>query len=258
MQLIEKINNKNYRIDLTTRQITFLDSRWYITDDGNYVPSVTTLLEAYPKGAEYYAWLKKHGEDSDTIRDEAGRRGSMVHNLTEKYDSGEEVSLFSETGDISVRLNEWSMFEKYVEFRKQTNWLIEFCETNLVSQQLGYAGTLDRIFCYDQKRILVDIKTSGAIYSTHLLQLAAYKNLVETEMEGCNIDEVAILWLNAKTRTAGKTGAIQGQGWQLVRYTAEELSQGLKVFNATKFLWEQENGSSKPRQMVYQLSHKAQ
>ena len=256
MQIIEKLNNKNYRIDLATRQITFLDSRWYITDSGNYVPSVTTLLEAYPKGAQYYEWLKKNGEDSDTIRDEAGERGSRVHKLTERYDAGEEVNLFNEHGDISVRLTEWNMFEKYVEFRKQTGWEIECIEKNIVSEELGYAGTLDRIFSYSDKRILVDIKTSGAIYPTHLLQLAAYHRLFDSVAPINFIDEVAILWLNAKTRTEGKKGAIQGKGWQLIRYTAEELTQAYKVFTATKFLWEQENGDSKPRQTVYNLSHK--
>jgi hypothetical protein len=264
MQLIEKINNKNYRIDLTTRQITFLDSRFYITEDGNYVPSVTTILEAYPKGAQYYEWLKKNGEDSDTIRDEAGRRGSVVHQLTEKFDAGEEVSLFDEHGNISCRLIEWAMFERYVEFKnaiRHQGWNIRHIEMNVISQELGFAGTIDRIFHVEKRghdeigNVLLDIKTSAAIYPTHLLQLSAYKELVEKET-GIYIAEVAILHLNAKTRTAGKNGAIQGKSWQLIRYGQEELDHAKKIFKATKQLWDAENSGLVPRQMVYNLSHK--
>jgi hypothetical protein len=254
MQLIETINNKNYRIDLATRQITFLDSRFYITDEGNYVPSVTTILEAYPKGAQYYEWLKKNGEDSDTIRDEAGRRGSVVHHLTERYDAGEEVSLFNEQGNITCKLGEWNMFEKYVEFRKKTEWTIALMERNFISESLGYAGTVDRVFEFAGKKILVDIKTSAAIYTTHLLQLTAYYNLLSDA--GIIVDEVAILHMNAKTRSEGKKDAIQGKGWQLVRYTAEELLSAAPIFEATKQLWNAENATSVPRQMVYNLSHK--
>jgi hypothetical protein len=78
-------------IDNNKGRIEFLDNRFYLTEDG-YVPSVTTILEAFPKTAEYYQWLKRVGEDADTIRDEAGRRGSVVHELTEQYDMGNEVS----------------------------------------------------------------------------------------------------------------------------------------------------------------------
>lgn len=253
--MVTKLFNKAFEVDFVSNRITLADARFYRTDDGDYMPSTTTLLDAYPKGAQYYAWLKQHGEDSDNIRDEAGRRGSNVHDMTERYDMGEEVTLLDASGYPSMKMLEWSQFERYVEFRNQTMWEMELCETNLVSKQLGYAGTLDRVFKYNGKRILVDIKTSAAIYPTHLLQLAAYKKLIETETD-YTIDEVAILWLNAKTRTAGKNGAIQGAGWQLVRYTDEEVTKALEVFNATKYLWEVENGSTKPRMTVYNLSHK--
>ncbi len=41
---------------IQNKQLTFLDSRFYQTKDGDYVPSVTTILECYPKGAAYYNW----------------------------------------------------------------------------------------------------------------------------------------------------------------------------------------------------------
>ena len=70
-------------IDMQAKQLTMLDARFYYAE-GNFYPSVTTILEAYPKDAAYFKWIKEVGSDADVIRDEAGRRGSVVHELTER------------------------------------------------------------------------------------------------------------------------------------------------------------------------------
>ncbi len=246
--------NKHYALDITGRKITFLDSRFYYDDNGTPLPSVTTILDAYPKGPAFYEWLKKNGTDSDEIRDEAGRRGSRVHDMTERFDRGEQVSLLTEDGDISMSLNEWAMFERYVEFRERFNPTILEIEQNIVSSKLGYAGTLDRIMTLNNQTILVDIKTSGAIHPHYWLQLAAYEQLL-TASRGYNpIEGVAILWLNAKTRTSGKGEAIQGQGWQLL-FDPNPEEHALKAFRNTFELWKHEYGTMAPRQHSYQLSH---
>ena len=61
-------------IDHENNQVTFVDKRYYIRPDGDFVPSVTTVLEAYPKGAQLLEWIRKHGEDSRRILERAGRR----------------------------------------------------------------------------------------------------------------------------------------------------------------------------------------
>lgn len=263
METITNIGNKKYKIDLTSKRIDFLDTRFYYTEDGiGWVPSVTTLLESYPKGAGYYEWLKRVGEDADEIRDEAGDRGSVVHNLTEKYDRGEPINLLSETGRISVKMFEWAMFERYIDFRNRFPHEIELIEQNIVSAQLGYGGTLDRKIRFTMpgnlngKRYLIDIKTGGGIWNSNWLQLAAYKNLYETEIlknTDPDIDGVGILWLNAKTKTDGKKDSIQGKGWQLL--LKEDVNQDLILFAATRKLWLAENGSQQPRKLSYELSH---
>ena len=237
---------------INNKQLTFLDSRFYSTEDGGFVPSVTTILEAYPKGAAYFNWLKENGKDADEIRDEAGRRGSVVHKLTELYDAGEEVHLVNQNGSIDYKLNEWAMFERYVEFRSRFQFVTDSIELNIISKELGYAGTIDRVITMDGEKILLDIKTSNAIYPSYWLQLAAYRTLLFNR--GYRIDKVAILWLNAKTRTEGKKGDIQGIGWQMI--TKEDTSKDLELFNATYQLWTVENATSKPKQLTYQISHK--
>ena len=247
----------NFIIDFQSKQLTLLDARFYTTEDGGHVPSVTTILEAYPKDYGYFQWLKSVGEDADTIRDEAGRRGSVVHDLTERYDAGEEISLLNDTGNLQLKLNEWSMFERYVDFTNRYQPKVLISEQNYVSPELGFAGTLDRVIELDGKRILVDIKTSNAIYPSYWLQLAAYHRLLIDQAalgEPWNIDSVGILWLNAKTRTEGKKGAVQGIGWQLI--TKEDWTEDWKLFEATKMLWTAQNKDSQPRKLSYQLSHK--
>jgi hypothetical protein len=237
---------------INNKQLTFLDSRFYSTEDGGFVPSVTTILECYPKGAAYYNWLKENGKDADEIRDEAGRRGSVVHKLTEDYDAGKEVNLINPSGSIDYKLNEWAMFERYVDFRRRFDLKVEAIELNIISDKLGFAGTIDRVCYLNGEKYLIDIKTSNAIYPSYWLQLAAYRALL---MEvGVNVDKVAILWLNAKTRTEGKKDDVQGVGWQLVSksLSADDFS----LFLATKNLWQAENGTSKPKSLTYQISHK--
>jgi hypothetical protein len=246
---------KKFNLDLVKGRIEFLDNRFYSTGDG-FVPSVTTILEAYPKDASYFKWLKDVGSDADSIRDEAGRRGSVVHELTEKYDCGEECTFINLHGNPQFKMNEWSMFERYVEFvnlHNPKNWAMEL---HMASASLGFAGTLDRVIEINGKTMLIDIKTSNSIYPSYWLQLAAYHQLLIQYDSNMGIDAVGILWLNAKTRTMGKNGAVQGIGWQLVTKDMDELKNDWELFQSTHKLWLALNADIKPKQLSYQLTHK--
>lgn len=256
MNTIIKQSGKNLLIDLHSNQLTFLDTRFYVTENGLFVPSVTTYLEAYPKSPQYYEWLKSVGDKADEIRDEAGRKGSAVHDMTERFDNGEEVTLLNEDGFIGYKLGEWSMFEKYVEFRRNHETNIIHNELNLTSEKYKMGGTLDRIMQINGKTYIVDIKTSNAVHPHYWLQLEAYYMLWSENHPG-NIDGVAILWLNAKTRTEGKKDAVQGKGWQLLVNSDEnDRARNWKRFLACQELWLAENEDSKPRQLSYSLTHK--
>jgi len=241
-------------VDLHKGRIEFIDQRFYLSEKGNYIPSVTSILDAYPKDAGFYKWLKDVGNDADSIRDEAGRRGSVVHELTEKYDAGEEVTFLSNDGNPRFKMMEWNMFEKYVEFSTTYNPTILTMEMHMISDNLGFAGTIDRTVNLNGLDMLIDIKTSNQIYPSYWLQLAAYSKLLEEN--NIKVDGVGILWLNAKTRTTGKGGAIQGPGWQLVTKTMDELEKDWRLFQSTYALWRSMNEDIKPKQISYQLKHK--
>lgn len=242
-------------IDLEKNRIEFLDSRFYKHANGNFYPSVTTILDAYPKSAAFYEWLKKAGEDADEIRDEAGRKGSQVHQLCEDYDAELECSMLNEYGKAAYRQIEWAMFERYVEFRTRFPYELLANEVHYISPVLGFAGTLDRVFLVNGKRVLVDIKTSNALHNHYWLQQAAYRQLWNEVNPDAQIDEIKILWLAAKTRTEGTGKTIQGVGWQL-----KEPEYGIDhyygVFQSVYKLWQEENRDMKPRNTVYNLTHK--
>lgn len=242
-------------IDLDKNRIEFLDSRFYKHANGNFYPSVTTILEAYPKSSFFYEWLKKMGEDSDEVRDEAGRKGSQVHQLCEDYDEGMECSMLNEYGKPAFKQIEWAMFERYVEFRTRFQYELLANEVHYISPVLGFAGTLDRVFQVGDKRILVDIKTGNALHNHFWLQQAAYRQLWNEVNPTEPIDEIKILWLNAKTRTEGTGKTIQGIGWQL-KEPEYGMDHYYNIFLSVYKLWQEENRDMKPRNTVYNLTHK--
>lgn len=241
-----------------TNQLTFVDGRFYHDEDGNYFPSATTLLEAYPKPFALIQWMKEVGSKADEIRDNAGRRGSTVHQLTEDCDHGMECTLLDDNNRPKYSLEEWNMFERYVEFSVNHKPVHAMIEQTFVSNHLKFAGTLDRICTIDGKTYVLDIKTSNGIYNSYWLQLAAYKELYNHSIKQSDnmpdIDGVAILWLNAKTRTYGKNGVIQGPGWQMV--TKDDTLDDWSLFQAVQQLWNAEHENDKPREFSYQLSYK--
>ena len=178
--------------------------------------------------------------------------------MTEDYDQGIECTLLDEYGKPKYSLEEWAMFERYVEFSVTHKPEHHLIEQTFISSGLGFAGTIDRVCTIDGKTYVLDIKTSNGIYNSYWLQLAAYRQLYDASvLHGSNmpdIDGVAILWLNAKTRTAGKKGDVQGKGWQMV--SEFDTSKQWSLFQAVQQLWHAEHEGDKPKEFSYQLSHK--
>ena len=80
-----------------TGTVEILDNRFYWNEKTQeYYPSVTTILDAYPKGFGYTNWLKQVGYNADIIVRKAGEEGSLVHNLIETYLAGQELTWYEE------------------------------------------------------------------------------------------------------------------------------------------------------------------
>lgn len=237
---------------ISNGQLTFTDGRFYQAEDGQWVPSVTTILEAYPKPYALLQWMKEQGTKTDEVIRAAGQRGTSVHDMTEQYDRGEAVNLFDDDGKPLCSLEEWAMFERYVQFSERMNPKHIKIEERYVNVNLGWAGTVDRVSKMpDGRTLLIDIKTSNGVWDSYWLQLAAYwMLLLEARVQ---VNGAAILWLNAKTRTDKDN---QGKGWQLIEISADELMEKLMLFRACRTMWLATCADREPKSYSYSLSHR--
>lgn len=178
--------------------------RIYKTSDGVKVPGVTTILSVISK-PQLMPWCAKEERDGiieficknnyiehrnvlrnlpskyyyETKRDNAASVGTICHFMCESYLKGlqpHELDL-SEFPKEQVSLAE-NGFIKFLEFWEKSGLKIVHTEYPLVHSELNYGGTLDCV-CEDQdgKIVLLDLKTSKALYPEMFGQIAAYKEL---------------------------------------------------------------------------------
>ena len=104
------------------------------------------------------------------------------------------------------------MFLRFVEFWETFKPTLIETEVHIFSDILKVAGTCDLIIELDNKRWLLDIKTSNQIQSTYELQTAVYGQCYE-ECYGKKIDKYGILWLKSTKRKSseGKLSIVTGK-----------------------------------------------
>ncbi len=107
--IIKHSYNRILEISDDYKQITMPDSRYY-RRNGEYYPSITYVLQYYPKGKHFENWLKQVGYASEYIVKKASEDGTQVHELVEKYLNGEELSFLNKHGDPQYNPEIWQMF----------------------------------------------------------------------------------------------------------------------------------------------------
>ena len=227
---------------MTATTIEFLDERYYKTGEDEYAPSVTFILESYPKGPNFAQWLKDVGNNAKMIAERAAESGSKVHNAIESLIAGNELiwddSRYNET--------EWLGILRFYDFFTWKRPEVLGCEIQVVSAARTYAGTCDLVCKFDGEAWLLDHKFANAIYPTYYLQLAAYRAALEER--GVKIDRMGVLHLKAATRGRGKY--IQGNGWK-IEEPDKSYEHLLKVFNSVLQIHQEEHPESKPRNRIY-------
>jgi len=223
------------------KQINVLDQRFY-RRDGKFYPSVSSVLNYFPKNQFFHSWLKDVGHNSDIIASKAAAEGTQVHNAVERFIVGEEVSWFDEYGNTLYSLDVWKMILKFADFWTTYKPELVATEYHLFSDQYEYAGTADLIVRFQDKLWLMDVKTSNSIHTAYNLQLAAYVK-AWNETHNDPIEEAGILWLKAATRGAAKD-KVQGAGWQLKNIG--DINDNFKMFRHVYELYKLENPELKP------------
>lgn len=134
------------------------EPRSYVTPEGHRLPSVTSVTGLVTRDS-IQSWRKSVGaEKANHIASKASRRGTVVHNITEKFILGHEG--FDEA-------YKKAMPDARLLFGKIKNTLtdrlssIHALETMLWSQYLKVAGTVDCIGIFDGKLSVIDFKTAS-------------------------------------------------------------------------------------------------
>lgn len=149
----------------------------YHLKDGTRVPGTTTIISKCKEsgGLIHWAWnLGMQGKDYRAERDKAADAGTLAHALVEAHIGGDTAPPEATTNPKAV-----AAFQAYLSWEAATKLEIVDQEMSLVSEAYRYGGTPDAIGYLDGKLCLLDWKTSNSVYPDYLIQLAAYKQLVE-------------------------------------------------------------------------------
>ena len=235
------------------KQINILDQRFYRRND-EYYPSVSSILNYFPKNQFFHSWLKDVGHNSDIIASKAASEGTQVHNAAEKFINGEEIIWIEENGHVNYNLDVWKMILKFTEFWNREKPELIATEYHLFSDKHKYAGTADLIVKLRGKIWLLDIKTSNSLHTSYDLQLSAYAQ-AWNETHDEQVTDVGIIWLKASTRGEDKKGEkIQGSGWQLK--IIDNINRNFEMFTKIQDIYNLENPDSKPYSQLLPISVK--
>ena len=178
--------------DLELKQVTLDEGRYYETDDGIKLDSVTTLLGRIPsKKAGLDKWRKRVGHaEANAIGNAASARGTIIHDSLEKYILGEDdyMPRFPIHSEI-VR-----HFQHHLDRSLGTIWGVE---KRLYSKVMRTAGTADLVCEWNDIPSIVDFKTSKRhkkweYITDYLLQSTCYAIMME-ELYGMIINQIVIL-----------------------------------------------------------------
>jgi hypothetical protein len=240
--IIKKQYQRILQISEDAKQITLPDSRYYLRN-GEYYPSITYILQYYPKGKYFEDWLKQVGNNADYIVRKAAEDGTQTHGLCESYLNGEELNFLTPSGDPKYDINIWQMFLRFVEFWETFNPTLIETEVHLFSDEWKVAGTCDLVVEIEGKRWVLDIKTSNHLHTTYDFQTAVYGKCYE-ECFDKKIDHRGILWLKSAKR-GPKKDKMQGKGWEVVE-SSRTYEEDLNLFKTVKTIFDLENPNHSP------------
>ena len=168
-------------------QVNSKGGRYYETPSGAKYPSVTSVTRLHNLES-IQAWKDKVGEEeAGKISRRALARGNKIHSLAEKY-------LLNE-GDLSDDFSK-ADFGVMIPYLDKIN-NIHCLETQLYSDHLKTAGTVDCIGEYEGKLTVIDFKTSAKLkkrewVKDYFMQCSAYAVMYE-ERTGTPIERLLLI-----------------------------------------------------------------
>ncbi len=157
------------------------DKEW---DD---IPSVTQVTGLIMSPRLVY-WFKNTSPEEIKAKSEKSLNiGKTVHKIIEEVEKGKPIEIITEHSE-EIR----NAVKGYFQWRKDKH--IEDVESEVKLRSPNVKGTFDRVCRSDGRLLLIDWKTSKAIYPESLMQAMAYWHLYYYN-SGKKIDECWIIRL---------------------------------------------------------------
>ena len=170
--------------------------RVYETPEGQYYPSITTVLSIRNKKG-LMEWRKRVGDDvANHIMRTAANRGTKVHHMCEDYLNNMPMNWPTQWKEHQKNFLPWCMFQK-LSHRLESIDNIRKLEAGLWSDKYAVAGRVDCVAEYKGTLSIIDFKTSTKEKNdewneNYYIQGSAYAEMFE-ERTGINISQVVIL-----------------------------------------------------------------
>ena len=204
------------------------------TKNNRLYPSVTTVvgyfkpLETFESLMKWSNFLGFKHKDYIKERDNKAAFGTAVHETVAGLLTNTPVDK-SVSDSLTINyLADYADAIKYFERFMMVEMIHPidtiFSEETIVSEKLGYAGTIDWLGTYKNKTFLFDFKTSSSMHETMKLQLSAYRKLLKEEKD-ITIDGAAIVFISKK-------------GVTLQEVSLDELDKVYKKFEVMLQLFE--------------------
>ena len=171
--------------------------RLYETPDGNFYPSITTVLSVRNKQG-LHEWRKRVGNDvANYIARKAATRGTHVHHMCEDYLNNYPIDWPDKWKEHEKKFLPYCLFKQLKKTVLEKIDNIRSQECSLYSHKYRVAGRVDCIAEYDGKLSIIDFKTStkertDEYNENYYIQASAYAEMFE-EQTGTPIEQIVIL-----------------------------------------------------------------
>lgn len=129
----------------------------------------------------FWAWKQgQDGKDFREERDKAADAGTIAHALASADIKGELLPGPAETDDEASWTSAKAAFEAYLEWKEMTRLEVIHSEISFISEKFRYGGTIDAVAKFGDRYELIDFKHTNGTHPEHIIQVAAYKQLIET------------------------------------------------------------------------------
>lgn len=183
--------------------------------EGIKVPSVTTILGRYKNSTGLIIWSNKLGLEGKSYHAElnkAGDIGTALHELAELHIKGDYYEL---PEDSIVQ----ECFNKFKDWWSEQNYEVNFTEKSFCCRKYKYGGTADLVVNGDT---IIDFKTSKAVYDDHLVQMSAYRYMIE-EQDGIEINKGILARFGKET-----------DDFEIREFSKSDLNKGFKYFKVLR------------------------